>query len=90
VRVSLPTLILLDLAGDTAATTIAHVWKDEAGFLIEPPHLQAYYRGKTDRLVLYLWDQARVICPGEWSSSIPDNDVGDFGYIEQRNNLLGD
>lgn len=96
-RLSLSTLTMLEQAGDTAAYHMAKLWVGEVGFIYQPEYLQVYYRGRTDRFVLYIWDKARAVAPGEWfrveyNPTFDDNDVGDFGYIEQeeRNTNFGE
>jgi hypothetical protein len=96
-RVSLSTLTMLEQAGDTAAYHMAKLWTDEVGFIYQPEYLQVYYRGQTDRFVLYIWNRARAVAPGEWYypivnegnmeerlppwGSFDDNELGDAGPL---------
>lgn len=42
-RITYPTLMLLDWAGDDAASIILRAWSAEAGWILEPINLQVHF-----------------------------------------------
>jgi hypothetical protein len=68
VKLSFATLTLLEWAGDQAAATILRAWSAEAGWLLDPPHLQIHYHSHTERFTLHTTGGREIISPTQWCS----------------------